>query len=441
MMRRYIQRDSYLQKLIVRKDNGEVKVITGPRRSGKSFLLDPIYKDYLIGKGIPENHIISVSFDIEDEDTPKELLDREKLKEYLYSRIASQDEPYYVFLDEIQGYGHLLTLLKFLRMEHRYKFIVSGSLLGVELRKTSSIPIGSISTKRMFPMDIEEFLWANGIQRDLIDDLKDMIANTEEIPDGLHKRMMDLFKDYLICGGLPYCVDIFLQTRDVVKLRNVQKEIYGLYGNDASKYDVKNKMHTKAVFDSIPSSIENKRKRVFAKDIEGKEHARFDDYKDDFDNLVDSGVVLQVTCCSNPVFPLRESSKRNLLKLHICDVGLLSCLLYRNNVRPLREDIPQINLGNVYECVAAMQLSSNGHTLYYCDNKNHGEVDYLVDDYDDLSVKAIEIRSGKDHKRHNAIDKLMDVNDSCRGFVLSNSGNVEVQDRITYLPIYALMFI
>lgn len=122
-------------------------------------------------------------------------------------------------------------------------------------------------------------------------------------------------------------------------------------------------------------------------------------------------------------------------------MGLLSCLLYRNNVRPLREDIPQINLGNVYECVAAMQLSSNGHTLYYCDNKNHGEVDYLVDDYDDLSVKAIEIKSGKDYKRHNAIDKLMDVNDSCRGFVLSNSGNVEVQDRITYLPIYALMFI
>ena len=80
MMRRYIQRDSYLQKLIVRKDNGEVKVITGPRRSGKSFLLDPIYKDYLIGKGIPENHIISVSFDIEDEDTPKELLDLEKLR-------------------------------------------------------------------------------------------------------------------------------------------------------------------------------------------------------------------------------------------------------------------------------------------------------------------------------------------------------------------------
>ncbi|WP_400227926.1 ATP-binding protein [Methanomethylophilus alvi] len=420
-------------------DDAPILVIDGARQVGKSFIIRELGKRHY-------KNFVEINM-IEDKEGPGLFQNVHTTKDLYYTVQAIADRPLgdyddtLIFLDEIQEYGHLLTLLKFLRMEHRYKFIVSGSLLGVELRKTSSIPIGSISTKRMFPMDIEEFLWANGIQRDLIDDLKDMIANTEEIPDGLHKRMMDLFKDYLICGGLPYCVDIFLQTRDVVKLRNVQKEIYELYGNDASKYDVKNKMHTKAVFDSIPSSIENKRKRVFAKDIEGKEHARFDDYKDDFDNLVDSGVVLQVTCCSNPVFPLRESSKRNLLKLYICDVGLLSCLLYRNNVRPLREDIPQINLGNVYECVAAMQLSSNGHTLYYCDNKNHGEVDYLVDDYDDLSVKAIEIKSGKDYKRHNAIDKLMDVNDSCRGFVLSNSGNVEVQDRITYLPIYALMFI
>lgn len=142
-------------------------------------------------------------------------------------------------------------------MEHRYKFIVSGSLLGVELRKTSSIPIGSISTKRMFPMDIEEFLWANGIQRDLIDDLKDMIANTEEIPDGLHKRMMDLFKDYLICGGLPYCVDIFLQTRDIVKLRNVQKEIYELDGRKLRDMPVEEKEElVRSVRNSIQDQTE-----------------------------------------------------------------------------------------------------------------------------------------------------------------------------------------
>lgn len=111
------------------------------------------------------------------------------------------------------------------------------------------------------------------------------------------------------------------------------------------------------------------------------------------------------------------------------------------NIKPLREDAPQINLGNVYECVAAMQLSANGHNLYYCDNKSFGEVDYLVDDYDNLSVKAIEIKSGKDYKRHNAIDKLMRVNNSCEGLVFSNSGIIEEEGSITYLPIYALMFI
>lgn len=293
----------------------------------------------------------------------------------------------------------------------------------------------------MYPMDIEEFFWANGIQKDLLNDVRTMVENRESIPDGLHKRLMDIFKDYLICGGLPYCVDLFLNDRDVVQVRDAQKDIHELYGNDASKYDMENKMHTKAVFDSIPSNIENKRKRIFAKDIEGKENARFSDYKDDFDNLVDSGVVLQVTCCSNPVFPLRESAKRNLLKLYISDVGILTGLLYRYNVKPLREGIPQINLGNVYECVAAMQLSANGHTLYYSDNKKYGEVDYLVDDYDNLSVKALEIKSGKDYKKHNAIDKLMEINDNCNGIVLSNSGNIEVRGRIVYLPIYSLMFI
>ena len=114
---------------------------------------------------------------------------------------------------------------------------------------------------------------------------------------------------------------------------------------------------------------------------------------------------------------------------------------YRNNIKPLREDILQNNLGNVYECVAAIQLSANGHNLCYCDNKSFGEVDYLVDDYDNLSVKAIEIKSGNDYKRHNAIDKLMRMNESCEGLVLSNSGIIEEDDRITYLPIYTLMFI
>lgn len=421
-------------------DDAPILIIEGARQVGKSFIIRQLGRKYY-------KHFVEVNL----------VTDKEELK--LFENIHSTKDLYYtvqaiagkelgtyddtlIFLDEIQENTSLITLLKFLRSEHKYKFIVSGSLLGVELRTTTSIPIGSISIERMYPMDIEEFLWANGIPKSLVDDIRTMVQNGESIPDGLHKRMMDLFKDYLICGGLPHCVDLFLSNHDVVQVRKTQKTIYDMYGDDASKYDLNNKMHTKAVLDSIPSSIENKRKRVFAKDIEGKENARFSDYKDDFENLVDSGVVLKVICCSNPVFPLRESSKRNLLKLYMCDVGILTCILYRNNVKPLREDIPQINLGNVYECVAAMQLSANGHTLYYSDNKKYGEVDYLIDDYDGLSVKALEIKSGKDYKKHNAIDKLIDINgDYCEGIILSNSRTIESYGKVTYLPIYALMFL
>lgn len=323
-------------------DDAPILIIEGARQVGKSYIIREMgskhYKNY-----------VEINM-TEDKECSKLFQDVHSTKDIYYTVQAICGKPLgdyndtLIFIDEIQEYSHLITLLKFLKKEHRYKFIASGSLLGAELRKTTSIPIGSISTVRMFPMDIEEFMWANGIQDDLVQEIKKMICNLESIPDGLHRRMMDLFKDYLICGGLPYCVDLFLNHRDIVMLRNAHKDIYELYGNDASKYDYENKMHTKAIFDSIPSSIENKRKRVFAKDIEGKEHARFDDYKDDFDNLVDSGVVLQVTCCTNPVFPLRESSKRNLLKLYMCDVGALTYLLYRYNVKPLRGDIPQINL-------------------------------------------------------------------------------------------------
>lgn len=419
-------------------DDAPILIVDGARQVGKSFIIREI------GSRAYRN-FVEINL-VEDRNGPGLFTDVRTTKDLYYSIQAAAGRPLgdysdtLVFLDEIQENGNLLTMLKFLREERRYRFIVSGSLLGVELRRTSSIPIGSIQTRRMYPMDLEEFLWANGIGRDLLSDVRGMISRGERVPEGLHRRLMDLFRDYLICGGLPYCVDLFLGSGDVVVLRDVQRELYDLYGVDASKYDTINRMRTRAVFDSIPSSIENKRKRVFAKDIEGRENARFDDYREDIDILVDSGVVLKVSCCSNPVFPLRESMKRNLLKLYICDVGLLTCLLCGYNVKPLREDIPQINLGNVYECFAAMQLSANGHSLYYSDNKRYGELDFLLDDVHGTSVKALVLKTDRARKKLNALDALISINEDCKGFVFSNSGDIMTEGRVTYLPIYAMIF-
>ena len=392
-------------------------------------------------------HFVEINM-VQDIEGEKLFADIHSTKDLYYTVQSIAEEPLgdygdtLVFLDEIQEYPHLFTLMKFLGEEKRYRFIASGSLLGVEFRRTASIPVGSVSVRRMYPMDLEEFLWANGVSKELIAEVRSQIDSGGPVTDGVHKRFMDLFRDYLISGGLPGCLSLFLRDRDLVSLRDAQSDIFRMYANDASKYDLEHRSHTRAILDMIPSSIENKRKRIFVKDIEGKEKARFSDYKDDFDDLVDSGVVLLTACCSKPAFPLRESAKRNLLKLYLADVGLLTGILYRYNAKPLREDLPQISLGSVYECFTAMQLASSGCDLYYSDSKAAGEVDFLIDDYDSLSIVAIEVKSGKDSRRRNALDRLMgSPTPPSKGIVLSNSGDVVIDGDVRHLPIYAAMFL
>ncbi len=421
-------------------DDAPILLIEGVRQCGKTYIVERLGKERYA-------HFVKVNM-VEDRQGPR-LFENVRTVEDLYftvQAVAGKELGTYgdtlIFLDEIQEYRDLLTMLKFLRTDRRYKFIASGSLLGVELRRIPSIPIGSIDIVRMYPMDFEEFLWANGIQKSLVSEVRGRVMEEKEIPDGVHKRFMDLFRDYLVCGGLPYCVNEFLSKRDIVALRDAQALILDLYGDDASKYDEENRLHTKAIFDLIPSNIENKRKRIFVRDIENREDARFSDYADDFDCLVDSGVVLQTICCSNPVFPLIQSAKRNLLKLYMADVGLLTGTLYGYNVKAIRDDVRSINLGTVYECYAATQLAANGQPLYYTDNKRLGEVDFIIDDFTEQSTIALAVESGKPPTKRKVLDKLMASD--CRprsAIVLSNSGEVRRDGDILHLPIYALMFV
>ena len=421
-------------------DDAPILLIEGVRQCGKTYIVERLGTERYA-------HFVKVNM-VEDRQGPR-MFENVRTVEDLYFTVqaaAGKELGTYgdtlIFLDEIQEYRDLLTMLKFLRTDRRYKFIASGSLLGVELRRTPSIPIGSIDIVRMYPMDFEEFLWANGVQKSLVSEVRKQVMEETGITDGVHKRFMDLFRDYLICGGLPYCVNEFLSKRDIVALRDAQGLILDLYGDDASKYDEENRLHTKAIFDLIPSNIENKRKRIFVRDIENREDARFSDYADDFDCLVDSGVVLQTICCSNPVFPLIQSAKRNLLKLYMADVGLLTGTLYGYNVRALRDDVRSINLGAVYECCVATQLAANGQPLYYTDNKRLGEVDFIIDDFTEQSTIALAVESGKPPTKRKVLDKLM--SSDCRprsAIVLSNSGEIRRESDVLHLPIYALMFI
>ncbi|MBR0277097.1 MAG: DUF4143 domain-containing protein, partial [Clostridia bacterium] len=225
-------------------------------------------------------------------------------------------------------------------------------------------------------------------------------------------------------------------------VREIQNEIHDYCVADASKYDEERKLKIRRIYDLIPSYMENKKKRVIAQSIEEKRGKTFANYHDEFEYLISSGIALNVQAISNPVFPLIESSGKNLLKLYLNDVGILTGILYGNNIRVVLDDSNSINLGSVYETAVASELIAHGFKLFYYDNRSKGEVDYLIDDYETLSAVPIEVKSGKDYTVHSALNNFI-KNESYnvkKAYVLSNERDIKVKEKIIYIPIYYITF-
>ena len=432
-----------ISRLIVdhlRTQDPRILLVDGARQVGKTYIIR------YVGQQLFEN-FIEVNM-VEDSlgeclfAQTRSVEDFYLLLSMLHGNKMKEKQNTLVFLDEIQEYPQLLTLLKFLAQDGRFTYIASGSLLGVTLAQTTSIPMGSIRKVRMYPLDLEEFLLANGLNETAIATLRTKFQARQALDEAMHNKMMDLFRKYLLVGGLPDAVNAFLQSRNIQRVREVQREIHDYYAADASKYDAGRKLKIRRIYDLIPSNMENKKKRVVAQQIENKRGKTFGDYQDEFEYLISAGIALNVQAVSNPHFPLAETEGKNLLKLYLNDVGILSALLYGNNIRAILEDVRSINLGSVYETVVASELAAHGYKLFYYDNRTKGEVDYLIDDYNSLSVVPIEVKSGKDYTVHSALNHF--VNNAeyhiQTAFVLSNAREITAKGKITYLPIYDIMF-
>lgn len=358
------------------------------------------------------------------------------------SKMGTQEDTL-IFIDEIQAYPQLLTLLKFLAQDNKFTYIASGSLLGVTLAQTTSIPIGSIRRIRMFPLDFEEFLLANNFNEHAISQLRAQFEHLEPLNEATHCKVMDLFRKYLLVGGLPDPVNTYIETKNIQRVREIQSEIHDYYAADASKYDADRKLKIRRIYDMIPSNMEKKKKRIVVQNIEHKKGSVYSDYLDEFEYLIGAGIALAVQAISTPVFPLIESSGKNLTKLYLNDVGILTGILYGNNIRAVLDNERTVNLGSVYESVVASELAAHGHTLFYYDNRSKGEVDYLIDDYNSLSAVPIEVKSGKDYTVHSALNNFTKNDDYHikKAFVLSNERTITTKGKITYLPIYYAMFL
>lgn len=424
----------------LKSDSKKILLVDGARQVGKTYIIRHV------GKKLFDNFIeINMVEDFEGD----HLFANVKTVEDFYLQVSMLEgdkmgtkDNTLIFIDEIQVYPHLLTMLKFLSQDDKFTYVASGSLLGVTLSETTSIPMGSIRKVRMFPLDFEEFLYANGMNELVISSMRKKFERLESLDEPIHNKIMDMFRKFLLVGGLPDAVNSYLETKNIQAVRDIQKEIRDYYAADASKYDAEKKLKIRRVYDLIPSNMENKKKRVIAQSIENKKGKTFNDYSDEFDYLISAGISLNVQAISNPVFPLIESTGKNLLKLYLNDVGILTGILYGNNIRAVLDDEKSINLGSVYETVVASELIAHGHKLFYYDNRSKGEVDYLIDDYDSLSAVPIEVKSGKDYTVHSALNTFVSNDDYHikKAFVVSNERTVTQSGKVTYIPIYYIMF-
>lgn len=432
---------SYLENHL-KSGTDKILILQGARQIGKSFSIREV------GTRLYKN-FIEINF-VEDDEGDQLFKNIHKKEDFYFTlsmvagdRLGDRNDTL-VFLDEIQHYPQYLTMLKFLREDGRYRYITSGSLLGITLQDATSIPVGSVIPKEMFQLDFEEFLIANGFGTEAIDMLRAAYENRQSLSVEHHNHVMDLFRRYLLVGGMPDAVNTYLDTHNIVRVREVQEGIRTLYASDASKYEKEQskKLLIRRIYEMIPSQMENKKKRIVAKEIRGKKGDRFEQYQEEFEYLISSGIALAVHAIANPVFPLSESLQKNLLKLYLNDVGLLTGQLYHNNIRPVLDDIRSINLGSVYESVVAQELRAHGHKLFYYDQRKQGEVDYLIDNHTAMSPHPIEVKSGKNYTVHSALNNLLGNPDYHipSATVVSNEREIYQEGKVTYMPVYLVMF-
>ena len=440
MLKRKITR--YLEQHLASASN-KILLVEGARQVGKSYVIREVgqrlFANYVELNFVTDNEGVQLFKNVH---TVDEFYLR--LSSVAGDRLGNYNDTL-IFLDEIQCYPQYLTLLKFLREEQKYRFIASGSALGMALRHTTSIPVGSVMIKKMYPLDFEEFLWANNYGENAISNLYSHFINQQPLSEEQHEQLLELFRRYLLVGGLPDVVNEYLATHNILNVRNLQNAIAAMYEADASQYEnnASRRLLIRRIYAMIVSQMENKKKRIVAKDIQDIKGDRFARYVDEFEYLLSSAISLGVNAIANPRFPLSESLQKNLLKLYLNDVGLLTAKLYHTNIQPILQNERSINMGAVYESVVAQELSSHGYPLFYYDNRQKGEVDFMIDDYQTGSVLPIEVKSGRDYTIHSALNALLNNKDYGihKAIVFSSERQVKKDDGVVYMPVYYVMFL
>ena len=413
------------------KNSNKALLVTGARQIGKTWLI----RDEIEKSGYTK---FEINF-IDQPDMITYLNAEMSAEEFMIKlkMIMPEDcKPHetVVFFDEIQKCPEIVTKIKFLVDEGSFKYVMSGSLLGVEPGGIASAPVGYLTVLRMYPMDFEEFMVANSVSKTTLDMLKEKFETMRPVDEFIHQKLLSLFFVYLIVGGMPDAVKTYIETKDIREVDKVQRDIIMLYKEDFSQYERENKkLRLKSIYDIIPAEL-NKQNKKFVFTMLDKE-LKFDRYENSFLWLKDAGVALPVYNVDAPVIPLMASKSSNVFRLFSNDIGLLTSAYPAETKIELINKNGEVNNGAHFENVVAQQLTANGFEPYFCKKKNIGEMDFAIEMRG--KVVPIEVKSGKAYKSHKALDHFMNVPDYDleKAYVFS-AQNVEAEGSVIYLPIY-----
>lgn len=341
-----------------------------------------------------------------------------------------------IFIDEIQELPDIITMAKFLVEDGRFRYAFSGSLLGTELRKVRSYPVGSITEVRMFPMNFEEFCWALNVSEQALEAVRNACDELTPVPNYLHEAFLDYFRTYIVVGGMPEAILTFIDRQgDLASVRSFQQQLTEGYKHDIMKYAGNRALNAAAIFDQLPVQLDKASRRFLLNSID--DEARYEKYRKDFVWLTSAGVALKCDLVSDPKSPLKATQRPGSFKLYESDTGMLVSRYPQNMARAVYLDDRKTNLGAVFENVVAQQLTAMGLPLFYYMNRKRGEVDFLTEGPDGKIV-PIEVKSGTSARAHTALDNLLENSeyDIPKGFVLSRL-NVETKGKVAYLPLYA----
>ncbi len=340
-----------------------------------------------------------------------------------------------VFFDEIQECPEILTLIKGLVDKGKYDYAMSGSVLGVGLNNVRSWPVGYVSEVKMFPMDFEEFCWAVGLSTDALDIARECSLTKTRVPDFVHRRLLGIFHQYLLVGGMPDAVKAFVSDLGIDQVRRIQLDIRRFYEADITQYAPRGRVLViREIFRLIPSQLQDQNRRFKLDAIEGVK--RFKQVNKDFLWLTSAGVALAAYNTVEPAPPLVMNDQRTLFKLFQSDVGLLTSTFHKKDTLELFDGRPSPKMGGVFENFVAQELAGCGFDLFYFTKRKIGELDFVIEDEKDRVV-AIEVKSGSGYKTHAALDRALAVEHYKidRAYVLAEC-NVAVDDVAVYMPVY-----